>query len=155
MQLAIEHQETERLIRASACPSRSCATAGTRRTSRSRWASPCSTGPFWAPRARASSRRPRAPTTRLADATVLLQDDYPAQAIYERLATAAFTLAQLARKVSQQAGKPVAYKNLPAEAYTATLVSFGLPQGLAAVLADSDATRCTGRAVRRRRCIEP
>ncbi|MFF3853895.1 SDR family oxidoreductase [Micromonospora sp. NPDC002575] len=57
--------------------------------------------------------------------------------VYE-LGGAAFTLTELAEEVSRQTGHAVGYTNLPAEKLTEVLVAAGLPEGFAAVLADSD-----------------
>ncbi|WP_432956538.1 SDR family oxidoreductase [Micromonospora haikouensis] len=57
--------------------------------------------------------------------------------VYE-LGGAAFTLTELAEEVSRQTGRAVGYTDLPAEKFTEVLVSAGLPEGFAAVLADSD-----------------
>ncbi|MFC8847227.1 MULTISPECIES: SDR family oxidoreductase [unclassified Micromonospora] len=57
--------------------------------------------------------------------------------VYE-LGGAAFTLTELAEEVSRQTGRAVGYTDLPAGKFTEVLVSAGLPEGFAAVLADSD-----------------
>lgn len=49
-----------------------------------------------------------------------------------------YTLSQLAAEISRQPGKPIAYKNLSEADYKAALPGPGLPEGLAALLADSD-----------------
>jgi NAD(P)H dehydrogenase (quinone) len=59
-------------------------------------------------------------------------------AVYELAGDTAFTLAELASEVSHQAGKPVAYGNLPPEQYTAVLEGLGIPPGFVAILVDSD-----------------
>lgn len=50
----------------------------------------------------------------------------------------AFTMAELAEELSRQSGRTVSYQNLPANQYAEVLVSVGLPQGYAEILADSD-----------------
>jgi NAD(P)H dehydrogenase (quinone) len=57
---------------------------------------------------------------------------------YELAADQAFTLADLAAEVARQSGKAVVYNDLPQEAYKDVLTSVGLPDDLAALLADSD-----------------
>ncbi len=47
-------------------------------------------------------------------------------------------LADLAAEVSRQVGKPIAYNSLPKETYGGILQSFGLPEAVAMILADSD-----------------
>ncbi|WP_328346573.1 SDR family oxidoreductase [Micromonospora sp. NBC_00421] len=57
--------------------------------------------------------------------------------VYE-LGGEAFTLTELAAEVSHQSGQEVRYTDLPVPAYTALLVSAGLPEPYAAILADAD-----------------
>jgi NAD(P)H dehydrogenase (quinone) len=49
-----------------------------------------------------------------------------------------FTLTELAAEISRQSGKTVSYTNLTPEKYAEVLVGAGVPEGFAAVLADSD-----------------
>ncbi|MDP9694049.1 UNVERIFIED_ORG: NAD(P)H dehydrogenase (quinone) [Arthrobacter globiformis] len=72
-----------------------------------------------------------------AAAAVLLQEDQGGK-VYELGGDNAFTLSELAGEVSAASGKPVTYKDLPAEQYTEVLVDAGLPEPYAAILADSD-----------------
>ncbi|MFM6929009.1 MAG: SDR family oxidoreductase [Bdellovibrio sp.] len=58
-------------------------------------------------------------------------------AIYE-LGGEAFTMSELAAVVSRVSGKKVEYKDLPSSEYAQMLMGFGVPQGFAEVLADSD-----------------
>jgi len=58
--------------------------------------------------------------------------------IYELAGDSAYTLTELAAEISRQSGKNVAYCNLPEAEYKAALLSAGLPEPLAALLADSD-----------------
>ncbi|GAA4844143.1 SDR family oxidoreductase [Actinomycetospora corticicola] len=55
-----------------------------------------------------------------------------------------FTRAELAAGIGQAAGRPVTYTDLSVEDYTAALVGAGLPEGFAAVLADSDRGAAAG-----------
>lgn len=57
---------------------------------------------------------------------------------YELAGDVAFTMAELAAEVSRQAGKPVAYRDLPEAEYAAALVAAGLPKPVADMFADSD-----------------
>lgn len=57
---------------------------------------------------------------------------------YELAGDTGLTMAEVAALVSARVGKPIPYNALPADAYAGILVSFGLPEGFAAVLADSD-----------------
>lgn len=72
-----------------------------------------------------------------AAAVVLLSDDQAGRA-YELGGDVAFTVAELAQVVTEASGRPVQYRDLPAEEYTQALVGAGVPEPFAAVLADSD-----------------
>lgn len=58
--------------------------------------------------------------------------------IYELAGDKAYTLVELAAEISLQTGKTIPYNNLPETQYVDILKSFGLPEGLARMLADSD-----------------
>jgi len=58
--------------------------------------------------------------------------------VYELAGDTAYTLTELAAEISRQAGKPIPYNNLTETQYADILKSFGLPEGLAQMLADSD-----------------
>lgn len=58
--------------------------------------------------------------------------------IFELGGDEAFTLAELANGISEHSGLDVEYKNLSEDDYAALLVSAGLPEPYAKVLADSD-----------------
>ena len=72
-----------------------------------------------------------------AAAAVLTQDGQAGQ-VYELAGDTAYTLSELAAEIAKQSGKPVVYNDLPEAAYAAALVQVGLPEGFAALLADSD-----------------
>ena len=58
--------------------------------------------------------------------------------VYELAGDDGYSYADLAAEASRQTGKTLPYNDLPAEAYAGILQSFGLPEGFAHVLADSD-----------------
>lgn len=58
--------------------------------------------------------------------------------VYELAGDSSYTLADLAAELSKQSGKQVVYQNLSEADYAAALKGFGLPAGLADMLADSD-----------------
>ncbi len=58
--------------------------------------------------------------------------------IYELAGDEAYTLAELAAEISRQSEKNIPYNNLTEAQYADILKSFGLPAGLAEMLADSD-----------------
>lgn len=57
---------------------------------------------------------------------------------YELSGDTAYTLTELAAEISRQTGKTIPYNNLTEAEYAGILKSFGLPEGLAQMLADSD-----------------
>lgn len=66
------------------------------------------------------------------------------QAIYELAGDHGFTLAEYAAEVARQSGKAIVYKDLPQADFKAALVSVGVPEGFAYLLADSDAGAAKG-----------
>ncbi len=72
-----------------------------------------------------------------AAATVLTSDEDQGGRIYE-LAGQPFTMAEYAAEVARQSGKDVVYQDLPEDAYREALVGVGLPEPVAAMLAQSD-----------------
>ena len=78
-----------------------------------------------------------------AAATVLLQDGQAGK-VYELAGDNAFTLSEYAETISKVTGKTVSYQNVPEAEYTKILVGVGLPEGFAAVLADSEAGAAKG-----------
>lgn len=72
-----------------------------------------------------------------AAAAVLTRDGQAGQ-VYELAGDSAYTLSELAAEIAKQSGKAVVYNDLPEAAYAAALVQVGLPEGFAALLADSD-----------------
>ncbi len=79
-----------------------------------------------------------------AAAAAVLVGEGHAGKTYELAGDEALTLAELAAIVSEKAGKPVTYVNLDEDAYKAALVSHGVPEGFAGVLADSDTGLANG-----------
>lgn len=63
---------------------------------------------------------------------------------YELAGDVPHTMAEMAAEVSRQTGKTIPYTSLPADVYTGILVGFGLPEGFAAILADSDVKASQG-----------
>ncbi|MDB5500835.1 MAG: qorB [Tardiphaga sp.] len=79
-----------------------------------------------------------------AAAAVLTSTEDQAGRIYELAGDDAYTLSQFAAEVSKQAGKPLAYMNLPEADFKAALAGAGLPAPLAELLANSDAAAAEG-----------
>lgn len=57
---------------------------------------------------------------------------------YELAGDVPHTMAEFAAEVSRQVGREIPFNSLPKEVYAGILTSFGLPEGFATVLADSD-----------------
>lgn len=57
---------------------------------------------------------------------------------YELAGDSAHTMAEFASEVSKVTGKTIGYNDLPQQTYAEILISFGLPEGFATVLADCD-----------------
>lgn len=70
----------------------------------------------------------------------------PGQAgkVYELAGDDAYTLAEFAAELSRQTGKAIPYVNMPESDFKTTLLGAGLPEPLAALLADSDAGAAKG-----------
>ncbi|WP_243318428.1 SDR family oxidoreductase [Geothrix paludis] len=78
-----------------------------------------------------------------AAAAILLKPDQAGR-VYELAGDSAYTLADLAAEVARQAGKPVAYQNLPEAEFMAILTGAGLPEPIARLLAESDTGAAKG-----------
>jgi len=77
-------------------------------------------------------------------AAVVLTTEGQAGKVYELAGDSSYTLSDLASMISQNTEKPVIYQDLPQSEFEAVLSSIGLPSGLAALLADSDAAAAQG-----------
>ena len=85
----------------------------------------------------------RADYAAAAAAVLTFRDDQSGR-VYELAGDTAYTLAELAAEVSRQAGREIAYKDLPEAEFKAALLSAGLPSGMATLLSDSDAGAAKG-----------
>ena len=79
-----------------------------------------------------------------AAAAAVLVKEAQAGKVYELAGDTAFTLTEFAAEIAKQSGKPVKYADMPQAVYAAELVKVGLPEGFAALLADSDAAAANG-----------
>lgn len=80
-----------------------------------------------------------------ADAAVAVMTQVtPAEKVYELAGDTSYTLAEFAAEIARQSGKPVAWNPLSQQDFAALLLKAGLPQGLAEMLADSDAGAAQG-----------
>ncbi|MGQ5291804.1 SDR family oxidoreductase [Pectobacterium actinidiae] len=73
-----------------------------------------------------------------AAAVAVLTQEGQAGKVYELAGDEPYTLAELAAEVSKQSGKSIGYQNLSEAEFTAALVSAGLPEVFAQIIADSD-----------------
>ncbi len=64
--------------------------------------------------------------------------------VYELAGDDANSAADLAAEVSRQTGKTISYNDMPLDQYAAALQSFGLPEAIAGILADSDVQASKG-----------
>jgi NAD(P)H dehydrogenase (quinone) len=77
-----------------------------------------------------------------AAAAAVVADSHDKQ-VYE-LGGEGVTMAEFAAEVSSQSGREVTYTNMPQDEYTKFLVGVGVPEGFAAILADSDHCAASG-----------
>ena len=73
-----------------------------------------------------------------AAAARVISEEGHAGKTYELAGDAGWTLSQLSAELAKQSGKKVVYQNLSEADFAAALKGFGLPAGLAEMLADSD-----------------
>jgi NAD(P)H dehydrogenase (quinone) len=71
-------------------------------------------------------------------AAYVLTGENQAGRVYELAGDTSYTLAGLAVEISRQSGKSIGYVNLPEAEYKNVLLKAGLPEAVAALLADSD-----------------
>lgn len=78
-----------------------------------------------------------------AAAVALVSDEGP-RVVHELAGDSSYSLAEFAAELSLRAGKTIPYVDMPEAQYRAALLGAGLPEGLAALIADSDAAAATG-----------
>ncbi len=71
-------------------------------------------------------------------AAVVLTSDNQAGKVYELAGDTAFSLSEYAAAISEATGKTIVYQNMSESEYTGVLTGAGLPEGFAAILADSE-----------------
>ncbi|OYT89497.1 MAG: NAD(P)-dependent oxidoreductase [Burkholderiales bacterium PBB6] len=79
-----------------------------------------------------------------AAAAVLTAEAPQAGLVHELAGDTSYTLAEFAAELSSQSGRAVVYQDLPQAAYQGALQQAGLPEGFAALLADSDVGAAQG-----------
>lgn len=77
-------------------------------------------------------------------AAVALLDDAGERFVHELAGDGFYTLAEFAAELTRQAGKAIPYVDLPETEYRAALIGAGLPEPMAALLADSDVAAAQG-----------
>ena len=77
-------------------------------------------------------------------AAAVMSSDGQAGKVFELAGDEAYTLAEFSAEIARQSGKAVSYNDLPQAGYTAALLQAGLPEGLATMLAESDAGAAKG-----------
>lgn len=78
-----------------------------------------------------------------AAAVALISDEGP-RVVHELAGDSSYSLAEFAAELSRQAGRTIPYVDMPEADYRAALLGAGLPEGLASLLADSDAAAAKG-----------
>ncbi len=71
-------------------------------------------------------------------AAAVLTSENQTGRVYELAGDTAYTLAELAAEISRQSGGNIGYVNLPETEYRKVLIKAGLPEAVAALIADSD-----------------
>ncbi len=135
--LAVEHRETEALIRASGIPFTLL---------RHGWYTENYTAGISGALAQGAvygcAGEGRIASATRADyaeaAAVVLTTESQAGRVYELAGDTAYTMAGLAAEISRRSGKMIHYVNLPEAEYKNILVKAGLPEVVAALIADSD-----------------
>lgn len=144
MALAVEHRETEALIRSSGVPFVFL---------RNGWYTENYTGNVAAAiqhkAVLGAARDGRISSAARADfaaaaAAVLASRENQAGKVYELAGDTAFTLTEYAAEIARQSGKPVAYKDLSEADYKAALQAIGLLEVFAELYAESDAKAANG-----------
>lgn len=77
-------------------------------------------------------------------AAVVLSTEGHAGRIYELAGDQSYSLTDLADAIAASAGKPIVYKDMPSAAFKNALIGMGLPESVAALVADSDVAASNG-----------
>jgi NAD(P)H dehydrogenase (quinone) len=137
MKLAVEHQETETILREAGVPFALLRNSWYLENYTDQLPGTLAQGGFAGSagegRVSAASRADYAH----AAAAVLVAEDQAGK-IYELGGDEPFTMAELAAEISAATGREISYQDLPAQEYAAMLVGVGVPEAFAEILADSD-----------------
>jgi NAD(P)H dehydrogenase (quinone) len=137
MKLAVEHQETEAILRESGVPFALLRNSWYLENYTEQLPGTLAQGGF-----AGSAGEGRVSAATRADyahaaAAVLVAEDQAGK-IYELGGDEPFTMAELAAEISAATGKEISYQDLSAQEYAAMLVGVGVPEAFAEILADSD-----------------
>jgi NAD(P)H dehydrogenase (quinone) len=135
--LAVEHKETEALIRASGVPFTLLRNSWYTENYTAGISNILAQGAVYG--CAGEGRVASAARIDYAEAAVyVLTAENQAGRVYELAGDTAYTMAELAAEISRQSGKNIGYVNMPEAEYRNVLVKAGLPEPVAAMLADSD-----------------
>ena len=137
MGLAVEHKETEVLIRASGIPFTLLRNSWYTENYTASISNILAQGAVYG--CAGEGRVASAGRIDYAEAAAYaLTAENQAGRVYELAGDTAYTMAELATEISRQSGKKIGYVNMPEDGYRNVLVKAGLPEPVAAMLADSD-----------------
>ncbi len=135
--LAVEHKETEALIRASGVPFTLLRNSWYTENYTAGLSNTLAQGAVYG--CAGEGRVASAGRIDYAEAAAyVLIAEKQAGRVYELAGDTAYTMAELANEISRQSGKNIGYVNMPEAEYRNVLVKAGLPEPVAAMLADSD-----------------
>jgi NAD(P)H dehydrogenase (quinone) len=135
--LAVEHKETEALIRASGVPFTLLRNSWYTENYTAGLSNILAQGAVYG--CAGEGRVASAARIDYAEAAVYaLTAENQAGRVYELAGDTAYTMAALATEISRLSGKNIGYVNMPEAEYRNVLVKAGLPEPVAAMLADSD-----------------
>ena len=140
--LAEEHRATEAILRSPAFRRRSCATAGTPRTTRPPCPGPRPRSRCWEAPVKAGSPAPPAPITRKRRRPC--SPPRRGRAHPRTGGRRGLHPRRIRSEAARASGRPFRYQDLPPAEYRAALLGAGLPDGVASLLADSDAGAARG-----------
>jgi NAD(P)H dehydrogenase (quinone) len=135
--LAVEHKETEALIRASGIPFTLLRNSWYTENYTAGISGALAQGAVYG--CAGAGRVASAARVDYAEAAAyVLTAESQAGRVYELAGDTAYTLAELAAEISRQSGRNIGYVNLPEAEFKNVLVKAGLPEVVAALLSDSD-----------------
>lgn len=144
MALAVEHRETETLIRASGVPFVLLRNGWYTENYAANVGAAVQHGAVLGAAGQGRISSAARADFAAAAAAVLTSPESQAGKIYELAGDGSYTLAEYAAEITRQSGRPVVYNDLPEAGYKAALESIGLPAVYANLYAESDAKAAKG-----------